>query len=325
MGIPLRQVVRVGAYVLRQHLQGDKRYPLVLMLEPLFRCNLACAGCGKIDYPDKILNQRISVEDASRPSTNAARRWSSIAGGEPLLHKEMPQIVEGIIARKKFVDRLHQRAAARKEDRSVQAEPVFHLVDPSRRRQGDARQVGLPGRRLRQGRGGDQVGQGAGLPRHHQLHALQRRRAGARGGLLRRRDGDGRRRHHRVAGLCLRARARPAALPQPQQDQGAVPRHLPARARRQGLGLHPVEPVPRLPGRQPDLSLHALGQSDPHGVRLAEALLPARRRLRQDLQGTDGDDRLGRLRRRQLREVRRLHGPLRLRGDRRTAHAVAIR
>ena len=64
MSIPLRQVVRVGAYIVRQHLAGRKRYPLVLMLEPLFRCNLACAGCGKIDYPDAILDKRISVADA---------------------------------------------------------------------------------------------------------------------------------------------------------------------------------------------------------------------------------------------------------------------
>ena len=60
MGIPFRQVVRVGAYVVRQHLAGRKRYPLVLMLEPLFRCNLACAGCGKIDYPDAILDKRMA-------------------------------------------------------------------------------------------------------------------------------------------------------------------------------------------------------------------------------------------------------------------------
>ena len=76
MGIPLGQALAVGAYVIRQHLSGRKRYPLVLMLEPLFRCNLACAGCGKIDYPDKILDQRLSVADACRRSTNAARRSS---------------------------------------------------------------------------------------------------------------------------------------------------------------------------------------------------------------------------------------------------------
>ena len=63
MGIPLRQQIKVGAYILKQHLAGRKRYPLVLMLEPLFRCNLACAGCGKIDYPDAILNKRLSVEE----------------------------------------------------------------------------------------------------------------------------------------------------------------------------------------------------------------------------------------------------------------------
>jgi len=64
LSIPLLQKWAVGSYVVRQHLAGRKRYPLVLMLEPLFRCNLACAGCGKIDYPDEILNQRISVKDA---------------------------------------------------------------------------------------------------------------------------------------------------------------------------------------------------------------------------------------------------------------------
>ena len=63
MAIPLQQKIRVGAYVLGRHLRGVKRYPLVLMLEPLFRCNLACAGCGKIDYPPEILNQRLSVAE----------------------------------------------------------------------------------------------------------------------------------------------------------------------------------------------------------------------------------------------------------------------
>jgi hopanoid biosynthesis associated radical SAM protein HpnH len=88
---------------MRQHLAGRKRYPLVLMLEPLFRCNLACAGCGKIDYPDEILNQRLSVEDALGAVDECGAPVVSIAGGEPLLHRELPAIVQGIIARKKFV------------------------------------------------------------------------------------------------------------------------------------------------------------------------------------------------------------------------------
>ncbi|HWK43298.1 MAG TPA: adenosyl-hopene transferase HpnH [Stellaceae bacterium] len=103
MAVPLLQTFKVGAYVVKQHLQRRKRYPLVLMLEPLFRCNLACAGCGKIDYPDPILNQRLSVEDCLQAVDECGAPVVSIAGGEPLLHKEIDQVVEGIIARKKFV------------------------------------------------------------------------------------------------------------------------------------------------------------------------------------------------------------------------------
>ncbi|MPV67087.1 adenosyl-hopene transferase HpnH [Burkholderia sp. BE17] len=103
MSIPLLQQVRVGAYIVRQHLSGNKRYPLALMLEPLFRCNLACNGCGKIDYPDPILNQRLSVEECLQAVDECGAPVVSIAGGEPLLHKEMPEIVKGIMKRKKFV------------------------------------------------------------------------------------------------------------------------------------------------------------------------------------------------------------------------------
>jgi len=103
LAVPLQQAVRVGSYVVKQHLMGRKRYPLVLMLEPLFRCNLACAGCGKIDYPDEILNQRISVADALYAAEECGAPVVSIAGGEPLLHKELPQIVEGLIKQKRFV------------------------------------------------------------------------------------------------------------------------------------------------------------------------------------------------------------------------------
>ncbi len=103
MAIPLQQKIRVGAYVLGQHLRGVKRYPLVLMLEPLFRCNLACAGCGKIDYPDAILNQRLTVAECLEAVDECGAPVVVVAGGEPLLHREIEKIVEGIIARKKFV------------------------------------------------------------------------------------------------------------------------------------------------------------------------------------------------------------------------------
>ncbi len=103
MGIPVGQAVRIGAYVLKQHMIGRKRYPLVLMLEPLFRCNLACAGCGKIDYPDEILNQRLSVDDCMKAMDECGAPVVSIAGGEPLLHREMPEIVRGFLERGKIV------------------------------------------------------------------------------------------------------------------------------------------------------------------------------------------------------------------------------
>lgn len=103
MSIPLRQTIRIGSYIMRQELSGKKRYPLVLMLEPLFRCNLACAGCGKIDYPDEILNQRLSYQECMDAIDECGAPAVSIAGGEPLIHREMPQIVEGFIKKKKFV------------------------------------------------------------------------------------------------------------------------------------------------------------------------------------------------------------------------------
>ncbi len=103
MAVPIMQAVRVGAYVVKQHLSRRKRYPLVLMLEPLFRCNLACAGCGKIDYPAPILNQRLSVQECLDADTECGAPVIAVAGGEPLLHKEMPEIIEKLLARKKYV------------------------------------------------------------------------------------------------------------------------------------------------------------------------------------------------------------------------------
>ena len=103
MAVPLIQQIRVGAYILGKRLTGVARYPLVLMLEPLFRCNLACPGCGKIDYDDKILNKRLTAQDCLDAVDECGAPIVSIPGGEPLLHKEIEQIVSGIVARKKFV------------------------------------------------------------------------------------------------------------------------------------------------------------------------------------------------------------------------------
>ena len=103
MPVPLKQQIRVGAYILKQRLLRRERYPLVLMLEPLFRCNLACPGCGKIDYPDAILNRRLSVDDCIRAVEECPAPVVSIPGGEPLLHKEIGGIVAELVKRKRFV------------------------------------------------------------------------------------------------------------------------------------------------------------------------------------------------------------------------------
>ncbi len=103
MAVPFIQQYRVGRYIVEQKLKRVERYPLVLMLEPLFRCNLACAGCGKIDYPEAILDKRLSFDDCMAAIDECGAPIVSIAGGEPLIHKDMQQIVHGYIARKKFV------------------------------------------------------------------------------------------------------------------------------------------------------------------------------------------------------------------------------
>jgi hopanoid biosynthesis associated radical SAM protein HpnH len=103
VGVSLRQKAVVGSYVVKQRLMGRKRYPLVLMLEPLFRCNLACFGCGKIDYPDAILNKRLSVKECLDAVDECGAPMVAIPGGEPLIHKEIGEIVKGIVARRKFV------------------------------------------------------------------------------------------------------------------------------------------------------------------------------------------------------------------------------
>ena len=103
MAVPVSQMWTVSSYVFRQKLAGRKQYPLVLMLEPLFRCNLACAGCGKIQYPAHVLKTDLTPEECFRAVDECGAPMVSIPGGEPLIHKEMPQIVAGIGARKKFV------------------------------------------------------------------------------------------------------------------------------------------------------------------------------------------------------------------------------
>src|SRR6476469_6858131 len=126
MPVPASQMWTVATYVLRQQLQGRKRYPLVLMLEPLFRCNLACAGCGKIDYPDKILDQRLSVADCMQAIDECGAPVVVLAGGEPLLHRELPEIVNGALAQKTYVTVCTNALLMQKTLEQYQPHPRFN-------------------------------------------------------------------------------------------------------------------------------------------------------------------------------------------------------
>ncbi|MFO1023219.1 MAG: adenosyl-hopene transferase HpnH [Planctomycetales bacterium] len=103
MAVPVSQMWTVATYVLGQRMRGVQRYPLVLMLEPLFRCNLACAGCGKIQYPANILKQHLTPEQCFQAVEECGAPMVSIPGGEPLMHPQIQEIVEGLIARKKYI------------------------------------------------------------------------------------------------------------------------------------------------------------------------------------------------------------------------------
>lgn len=103
MGISLKQAIEVGSYLVTQRMKGRKRFPLVLMLEPLFRCNLACTGCGKIQHPTEILKQNLSPEECFKAVDECGAPVVSIPGGEPLLHPQIDEIVAGLVARRKFV------------------------------------------------------------------------------------------------------------------------------------------------------------------------------------------------------------------------------
>ena len=103
MSVPVSQMFTVASYVITQKLRGRKRYPLVLMLEPLFRCNLACAGCGKIQYPAQVLKKHLTVEQCVKAVEECGAPMVSIPGGEPLMYPEIDRLVAELVKRKKYI------------------------------------------------------------------------------------------------------------------------------------------------------------------------------------------------------------------------------
>ncbi len=127
MAIAWRQGMAVANYIFRQKLKGVEKYPLVLMLEPLFRCNLECAGCGKIQYPEEILKKRLSAQQCEDAAMECGAPVVSIAGGEPLIHPEMPEIAERLVKRKKFVYLCTNAILLERELKKYKPSPYFRF------------------------------------------------------------------------------------------------------------------------------------------------------------------------------------------------------
>ena len=325
LSVPMIQMARVGAYLLKQRLTGTKRYPLVLMLEPLFRCNLACAGCGKIDYPDADPEQApVGRRNASRRSTNAARRWSRSPAASRCCTRRSARSSPASSRARSSSSSAPTRCSWRRSCTCSRRRPTSPSRSISTATQGDhdksVCQDGVFDKAVEAIKAAKAKGfrvnvnatlfDGADPERMARVLRLLHGRPEAR-------------RHHHLAGLCLRAGAGPAALPQPAEDQEAVPRHLPPR---QGASSGASA------SRRCSSTFLAGNQSTaarPGGTRRAtssagrspatcwaKAIVGSFKELMEttdwDSYGTGA-----------LREMRRLHGALRLRGDGRRRHRLA--
>ncbi len=223
MAMPLRQSIKVATYLAEQKLRRRDKFPLIVELEPLFACNLKCEGCGKIQHPAGVLKQRMPVAQAVGAVLESGAPMVSIAGGEPLMHPQIDEIVRQLVAKRKYVFLCTNALLHAQEDGQVQALALLRLRGAHRRAARAARRVGGEGGRVRRGRGGDQGGQAARLPGHHQLDLLQHRHPADhhRGAELPQRRPPGRR-DDDLARLRLREGPRPGALPRRRADPRAV-------------------------------------------------------------------------------------------------------
>ena len=311
MPVPVSQMWTVATYVLKQRLKRRQRYPLVLMLEPLFRCNLACAGCGKIQYPAHILKKNLSPEECFKAVDECGAPMVSIPGGEPLMHPEIDKIVEGLVARKKYIY-LCTNALLLKEKLSL-FKPSKYLTFS----------VHLDGQREHHDfsvcrEGGYEIAVDA------VREAVQAGfRVTTNSTLFDGVDPQSVRAFFDemmelgVEGIMIAPGYSYDKAPDQQHFLGRARTRRTFKAilsnRKKQLALQSIAAVSRIPDGQAALQLHALGHADLQSVRLAETLLPAAGRLCRHLRRVDGKHGVGAVRDRiGQSEVRQLHGPLRL-------------
>ena len=204
MAVPLRQAMRVGSYVAKQRLRRNEKFALVLQLEPLYQCNLACAGCGKIQHEDPILQRRLTVQQCIDAVEECEAPMVSIAGGEPLVHKEIDQIVAALVARKRYVYLCTNALLLEKKLHLFTPSPYFSFsihIDGLRERHDESVcRTGVFDKAI----AAIASRQSGGFPRDHQHDVLRpgRRRLDPRRARLPQRRGP-RRQHADLAGLRL--------------------------------------------------------------------------------------------------------------------------
>ena len=315
MSVTLRQSLRVAGYLAKQKLKRVDKFPLLVELEPLFQCNLACSFCGKIQYPEHILKKRMPVDQALSAIEEAGAPMVSIAGGEPLVHPEVHVIASELIKRKKYVFLCTNAILMKKRLDRFKPSPYFSWV------------VHLDGMRERH----DQFVERDGI---FDLAIEAIKEAKERGfrvstnttflttdtpqtvrDVLDYLNDELKVDSMQISPAYAYEKAPGSgALPRghadPQALLGGVRRRQP-----QAMAAQPHAALPRLPRGQGRLPVHAVGDPELLDLRLAAALLPDGGRVHRDLQGADRDDRLGPVRARQGRPLCQLHGPLRLRAD----------
>ena len=330
MAVPLRQAMRVGAYVARQRLRRNEKFALVLQLEPLYQCNLACAGCGKIQHEDAILQRRLTVQQCIDAVEECEAPMVSIAGGEPLVHKEIDQIVDALVARKRYVYLCTNALLLEKKLDLFTPSPYFSFsihIDGLRERHDESVcRTGVFDKAI----AAIAAAKARGFRVTTNTTFFDQDDARSIRGVLDFLNDE-------VQVDSMQISPGYAYEKAPDQDHWlnverthAIFRDAFADGRRKKWRLnHSPLFLDFLEGKV-DFSCTAVGNPELLGARLAASLLPHVGRLRHLVPGAGRDDRVGQVRSGSRRTLRELHGALRLRADRggcnlRVAARVAAR
>jgi organic radical activating enzyme len=299
MGLPLNLTIKMGTYLLKQKILRRDKFPLIVEVEPLFACNLACAGCGKIQHPASVLKQRMPVQQVVDAVEEAGAPMVSLAGGEPLMHPQIDEMTRALLGKGKFVVLCTNAVLLPKH---------LHKFKPHRN---FAWMVHIDGLRERHDESVSKDG-----VFDQAIEAI--RQAKAAGFAVYTNSTFFQNDSAQDVIEVLQYLNDDLKVDRMQISPGYAYEKAP------DLAAQPLRALPGLPGREDRLRVHPVGDPLVLAQGLAEALLPDGGRLHGDLQGAPGDHRLGELRPGQGPALRQLHGALRLRADGRAGdHGLA--